>query len=306
MNGPENLTNVGGELFIYENPSLTSISGLSNLTSVGGDLGIWSNDSLASLTGLQSLINVGGFLGIGYNSVLTNLCALYNVSYIGGSLTVYYNMSLSMSTAFALRTQLRSNGFTGDSTIRSNDGSVQPICESDNDLIIDSVDNCPSICNTNQLDADGDGIGDVCDTEPGCGGCGQSACEISCDLDNDAILNTDDNCPLNPNPGQEDADNDNIGDSCDSDSAYGVILGDVNPGHTVSIFKITCGNKILADTTTTDFKRYYSFGNLPDGSYEIVPSDPFYVIDFVPVKHFPVIPQTEIQSYDFTATLISP
>jgi hypothetical protein len=42
------------------------------------------------------------------------------------------------------------------------------------------VDNCPDNCNTQQLDADEDGLGDVCDPDPGCGGCGGDFCEEEC------------------------------------------------------------------------------------------------------------------------------
>lgn len=52
--------------------------------------------------------------------------------------------------------------------------------DSDGDGILDDADNCPSTCNAQQLDADGDSIGDVCDPDPGCGGCGQDLCEEEC------------------------------------------------------------------------------------------------------------------------------
>jgi hypothetical protein len=41
-------------------------------------------------------------------------------------------------------------------------------------------DNCPLNCNSQQLDADDDGLGDVCDPDPGCGTCGGANCEIEC------------------------------------------------------------------------------------------------------------------------------
>jgi hypothetical protein len=60
----------------------------------------------------------------------------------------------------------------------------EPIVDSDSDGIPDSSDNCPNTCNTQQLNADGDEFGDVCDLDPGCGGssCGGSEpdCESVC------------------------------------------------------------------------------------------------------------------------------
>ena len=69
--------------------------------------------------------------------------------------------------------------------------------------------------NFEQTDSDWDGIGDVCDTTSGCGGCGQPACEILCNIDNDAVPSIDDNCPNSCNLNQLDADSDGIGDVCD-------------------------------------------------------------------------------------------
>jgi hypothetical protein len=65
---------------------------------------------------------------------------------------------------------------------------VGDACEADNDAdnVLDDVDNCPTVANTDQADFDGDDIGDVCDD----------------DIDGDTVPNGTDNCPL-PNPGQE-------------------------------------------------------------------------------------------------------
>ena len=37
--------------------------------------------------------------------------------------------------------------------------------DDDGDGVEDSLDNCPLTANADQLDTDGDGIGDVCDTD---------------------------------------------------------------------------------------------------------------------------------------------
>jgi len=74
--------------------------------------------------------------------------------------------------------------------------------DDDNDGVLDVDDNCPLVGNANQLDSDGDGLGDACDT----------------DDDNDGIDDRDDNCPTTANADQADADNDGIGDVCDDDA----------------------------------------------------------------------------------------
>ena len=120
---------------------------------------------------------------------------------------------------------------------------VDPLCDGDRDGVAgeddftnpdgDSIgtgDHCPFAYDPGQADADGDGIGDLCDNCPALAnptqqdgdhdGVGDD-CQLT-DNDGDGVPNAVDNCPLTFNSpvvagttAQADADRDGLGDACD-------------------------------------------------------------------------------------------
>ena len=78
--------------------------------------------------------------------------------------------------------------------------------DSDGDSVPDGCDLCPG--HNDLADADGDSIPDSCDICPGF--------DDLADFDDDAHPDSCDNCPTAYNPGQEDADEDGIGDECEA------------------------------------------------------------------------------------------
>ena len=117
--------------------------------------------------------------------------------------------------------------------------------DGDGDGISDDDDNCPSLSNPLQTDADGDSAGDACDddddndgltdveeiqlgTDPllaDTDGDGLSDREeviagsnpLEQDSDGDTVLDASDNCPVTANTAQTNTDQDGEGDACDTD-----------------------------------------------------------------------------------------
>lgn len=92
-------------------------------------------------------------------------------------------------------------GGSSSSSSSRNPGSseVSQPADGDGDGVVDPSDNCPAVANSDQADADRDGVGDVCDD----------------DADNDGVSDEQDNCPAVANANQRDLDADSIGDACD-------------------------------------------------------------------------------------------
>lgn len=81
-------------------------------------------------------------------------------------------------------------------------GYGNAVIDIDEDGILNSVDNCPELGNPDQIDTDGDGVG--------------NACNDHMDQDNDEWRDDLDNCPLTNNPIQQDTDSSGIGDACNN------------------------------------------------------------------------------------------
>jgi hypothetical protein len=128
------------------------------------------------------------------NGILSGYAWSENVGWISFSCentsscsTVNYGVIIDSSANFGGYAWSENIGWINFAMVTQPDYVVKTLwgtVDIDEDGIADRVDNCPAICNSDQLDADGDGTGDVCDSTPGCGGvvCGvpQPACEESC------------------------------------------------------------------------------------------------------------------------------
>lgn len=90
------------------------------------------------------------------------------------------------------------------------DETVAIDTDSDEDGLLDVIDNCADVANPLQENQDGDALGDACDP-----------CVIGSNEneDGDALLDGCDNCPHLANDDQGNRDGDDLGDVCDHDDA---------------------------------------------------------------------------------------
>ena len=72
--------------------------------------------------------------------------------------------------------------------------------------------------------------------------------KLICDSDDDGLADRIDNCPYTYNPGQEDDDNDNIGDVCECDAAN---INDINPVNLMD-YAILAGNWLSVGSGDTN------------------------------------------------------
>ncbi len=97
----------------------------------------------------------------------------------------------------------------------------------DGDTVVNGSDNCVLVANTDQADADGDSVGDVCDLVDGA------------DLDGDEVINASDNCPAESNADQTDEDADGHGDACDPPASGGGGCASTRGGATSTLLLVT-------------------------------------------------------------------
>ncbi len=172
-----------------------------------------------------------------------------------------------------------------DGNIANSDGCSSACTQekdTDQDGIIDDLDNCDEIANAGQEDCDSDGMGDACDNDwdndeiadaqdncaPKHDTCQDQAILINLantnqadkdedgfgdqcdpDLDGDHIITSEDNCPLDYNPDQKDEDQDGRGAACDDTDLVPVV--DTDGDGTIDP-EDNCPSESNADQKNTD------------------------------------------------------
>lgn len=225
LSGLNALQNVSGSVEL--NGNITNLPSLNSLISVNGNISISNNDQLIELNSFQNLTNAG-LLTINQNNQLVAINGFQNLENIGQQLTISGNTFLSSISGFnhpvtAPQININGNPFLSECAVEA---ICQKLWQTGTGV---SVQNNGTNCNSvaiilqncgNAPDADNDGVNDFLDNCPNTANPGQNdwnndGVGDNCqDSDGDTVLDNLDNCIETTNTDQSDCNVDGIGDAC--------------------------------------------------------------------------------------------
>jgi hypothetical protein len=113
--GPNNPEKV---LVIEDNRNLLSVNGLNNLREIKGDIWIYNNFFLENIDGLSNLLSIYQNLNINLNTNLNNLDGFQNLSYVNGDIQITSNPLLRRFCG--LHNLFSTNGHNGSYVVAGN------------------------------------------------------------------------------------------------------------------------------------------------------------------------------------------
>ena len=191
-------------IYITGHTSSANFPTVNSLQAFAGPAGPFQGDVFVSFINNDSVLSYSTFLG-GSGVEFGNGIA---VDGSGNAYVAGYTTSANFPVAGSPSPFQTGNAGGSDAFVAklSPAASAPPPPDADGDGVPDATDNCPAVANPDQLDSNGDNIGDACQ-----------------DQDGDGVLDLADNCPAVLNPLQADFNGNGIGDVCDDSDLDGVL-----------------------------------------------------------------------------------